>query len=261
MKYKISEIIDFIENWAKPEYMMDWDNSGKQIYFDRCIEKVLVSMDVDNLIVDKAVKENIGLIVTHHPLFFTGLKSISEGEYKSDLILKLLENKISVFSAHTTLDVAKNGVNDILAEKLQIINTKDLAECENSYYIGKIGYIKEMNLISFLDKMKKSLCISDIKLMGKKKEVVSKIALCGGSGSDFIPQAIREKADVFITGDLKYHDAQYAYENNLMLIDIGHFQSEKFILEEIKLQLLDSFINLSIEVHDNTNFYFKVENI
>lgn len=261
MKYKTSEIISFIENWAKPEYMMDWDNSGKQIYFDRCIEKVLVSMDVDNVIVDKAVKENIGLIITHHPLFFTGLNSISEGEYKSDLILRLLENKISLFSAHTTLDVARNGVNDVLAEKLEILDIKDLAECENSYYIGKVGSIKEINIISFIDKIKKSLCISDIRLMGKKKELISKVALCGGSGSDFIPQAIREKADAFITGDLKYHDAQYAYENNLMLIDIGHFQSEKFILEEIKQQLQESFNNLYIEIYDNTNFYFKVENI
>ena len=124
MKYPVSEIKDYMQNWAKDEYQLSWDNSGSQIEFKEKTDSVVLGLDLTDNLVEKAIETNSKLIITHHPMFFSGTKSIIEGSYLGDNIIKLIKNNISVFSYHTSMDIANNGVNDTLFEKLNLMNKK-----------------------------------------------------------------------------------------------------------------------------------------
>ena len=112
MKYPVSEIKDYMQNWAKDEYQLSWDNSGSQIEFKEKTDSVVLGLDLTDNLVEKAIETNSKLIITHHPMFFSGTKSIIEGSYLGDNIIKLIKNNISVFSYHTSMDIANNGVNE-----------------------------------------------------------------------------------------------------------------------------------------------------
>ncbi|MBU5669965.1 Nif3-like dinuclear metal center hexameric protein [Peptoniphilus sp. MSJ-1] len=246
MKYQIKEIKEFMTNWAKDEYQLSWDNSGSQIEFNEKTDSVVVGMDLTDELVDLAIKNGSKLIVTHHPMFFSGVKNIIENTYSGDNIIKLIENRISVFSYHTSMDIADDGVNDSLFEKLMLKN-KEVLIYEEEKPMGLVGELKiSHDLKGLLDGLRDILDLENIRVYGKEREI-NKVALMGGAGADFLREAIKIGADAYITGDVKYHDGQSAYENEIILVDIGHFHSEKFIIPKIEKNLKDKFEDL--EVH------------
>ncbi|EFI42371.1 MULTISPECIES: Nif3-like dinuclear metal center hexameric protein [Peptoniphilus] len=258
MEYDVIKLIEFLENWANPSFQEEWDNSGWQILFDE--EKtasIVVALDIDDRVIDFAIEKNSKLIITHHPMFFRGIKNINFSSYFGENILKLIENKISVYSSHTSLDIAINGVNDCLAEFLELDNCVGLSEMENGCYIGKIGTNNKFNsLAEIKNKFEDELKIDNIKLYGKYPSKLDIIAICGGSGSDFISDAVKHNANLYITGDIKYHDGQYAYENNIAVMDIGHYGSEKLIIEKLSYEYKNKF---EIDVYSLTSSNFELE--
>ncbi|RVU55312.1 Nif3-like dinuclear metal center hexameric protein [Anaerosphaera multitolerans] len=262
MHYKVEEIIRFMENWAKPEYEEDWDNSGVQILFENSeIENIVVALDLTDEVVDMAIEKNVKLIITHHPMFFNGLKSIRSDEYIGKNVIRLIENKITVYSAHTTLDIAEEGVNDTISKLLNLREVKGLYKTEKGYYIGRTGLLeKEMPLEEFIEFLKLQFNINNLRIYGKLKESVKKVSLCGGAGADFIRNAIDEKSDIYFTGDVKHHEGQLAYENNLIIVDIGHYNSEKIIVEKIKEKLLKDF-KLNIYTTLKNSYEIDVDDI
>lgn len=242
---KVKEIIDFIKSIA-PEYMQeDWDNSGSQLYFDEDTPGVMLTLDVTDNVIDATIKENYKLILSHHPMIFGGLKSIVEGQYLSDNIIKAIFNRISIYSAHTSLDSAKGGVNDALCEELKLKIMSPLGQGQSGYTMGYIcQYEKALSFEEFKNSLKKY----KVKIYGRPREI-KKVAICGGSGMDFFEEA--KTCDAFITGDVKYHDGQKAYENNLTLVDMGHYTSEKFVLEKLKKSLLNEFKNLEVDIAES----------
>lgn len=251
---KTSEIISFMESWAKKEDALSWDNCGPQIYFQENVKKILISLDLYDEVIEKAKKENCNLIITHHPMFFSGVKSIAQGTYMGDNIIDLIDHRITVFSAHTNLDIAQGGVNDTLADYFQLKERKSLAreEDKDMGIVGTLPY--PMELKDFVWKMKRELEIPFIHIYGRPTQKVSRIALLGGSGADFIKDALQHQVDVYITSDLKYHDGQYAYEQNLTLLDLGHFHSEKILLQKIKEKLEQQFPHQEILIHMDTKY-------
>jgi|GEM_PF-120517 len=246
MKYQTREIKNFMTNWAKDEDQLSWDNSGSQIEFNEETESVVVGMDLTDELVDLAVEKGAKLIITHHPLFFSGVKNIIEDTYTGDNIIKLIKNNISVFSYHTSMDVAIGGVNYALFDKLSLENREVLAYDEEKP-MGLVGELNHThNLGGLLEGLKDILNLKNIRVYGKNKDEINKIALMGGAGVDFLDDAIRAGADAFITGDVKYHDGQRAYEKGIILIDIGHFHSEKFIISKIKDELEKEFKDLKV---------------
>lgn len=246
MKYQIKEIKEFMTNWAKDEYQLSWDNSGSQIEFNEKTNSVVVGMDLTDELVDLAIKNGSKLIVTHHPMFFSGVKNIIENTYSGDNIIKLIDNRISVFSYHTSMDIADDGVNDSLFEKLMLKN-KEVLTYEEEKPMGLVGELKKPHdLKGLLDGLRDILDLKNIRVYGKEREI-NKVAIMGGAGADFLRDAIKIGADAYITGDVKYHDGQSAYENEIILVDIGHFHSEKFIIPKIEKNLKDNFEDL--EVH------------
>jgi dinuclear metal center YbgI/SA1388 family protein len=196
----------------------------------------MLTLDIDSNAVDYAVNNNIELIITHHPFLFSNIKSIDYNTYEGKLIRKLIINNINLYSMHTNFDMADMGVNQKLAEKLNILkyDVLHVVNRDLSGY-GGVGNIERINIIKYAKEVKSKLSAEHIKLYCNDNErTIERVAFCGGSGSEFIEDAINKNADVYITGDIKYHQAQSALQNNLCIIDAGHYNTEYHSLENIK---------------------------
>lgn len=258
MKYPVEEIKSFMEDWAKNEYQLSWDNSGSQVEFKENTDSVVLAMDVTDKVIDRALEMDAKLIISHHPMFFSGSKIIIEGTYLGDNIIKLIKNNISVFSYHTSMDVADDGVNDTLFEKLDLKNKSTLTY-EEEKPMGLIGEFERELTLTDLDKfLKEKLQVSKIKYYGREDRNIKKVAILGGSGSDFIRQAKEAGVDAYITSDIKYHDGQRAYEDDLILIDVGHFYSERIILPKIKKKLQENFKDLDFYIQESSSFELDI---
>jgi len=227
-----------------------WDNSGLQIgSLSDDIKNIMLTLDIDYEAVEHAVKNNVQLIITHHPFLFSSLKSIDYNTYEGKIIRELILNNINLYSMHTNLDMADKGVNHQLAEKLNIgvYEILNIAGADGAGY-GGIGNISPRNIIEYASEVKAKLNTGHIKIYcNDKGRNVARVAFCGGSGSEFIYDAISKGADVYITGDIKYHQAQLALQNNLCIIDAGHYYTEYQSMRVIE-QVLSCYNELNVSV-------------
>jgi len=220
---EIEQIIELIESIASPELSAEWDNCGLLINTGKIeIEKVMTALEITRDVIKEAKEKKADLIITHHPVIFDPLKKIDRSSIPGEYIVDLIKSGISVYCAHTNFDEAKGGNNDHLAS---LLNLKD----------GELN--DEMSFKEVWEIVKRALKIDDIKTVGDPSSRIKKVGLCAGAGSDMIPGAAGAGLDLFITGDIKYHDALYASETGLCLIDAGHYGTEKFFAENIALKL------------------------
>lgn len=263
---KANDIMKILDDWAEQKLVDSWDNTGFQIGNDDLdIKKILIALDLDENVLEKAINEGFQMIVTHHPIIFKPLKSINNRSYLGSLILRIITNNIVVYNAHSNLDLAIGGVNDELANILQLTNTKPLNNIvqdkfdEDYYGYGRVGDIDEIDTIDFLYRVKESLCLNDLRVYGNINKKISKIAVCGGSGGEFIHDAYKNGADLYISGDIKYHEAQQGLQLGMIIVDAGHYHTEKVILPVIKKILLHgSKSELCIEVFKETAVAYKI---
>lgn len=220
-----------------PSQLIDsWDNTGFQIGNDeKDVKRILISLDLDERVYKRAVDGDFHMIITHHPAIFKPITSITTSTYKERLLFNLIQKDIVVYNAHTNLDRANNGVNDELARLLELRNVQIL-ECveEGEYGYGRVGDIEKQSLKDYLNFVKERLDTEHLIVYGNADRIVKRVAVCGGSGSEFIHDAYRKGACIYITGDIKYHDAQYGMELGLTIVDAGHYHTEKVILPVIK---------------------------
>lgn len=247
------EIINNLRKWAPEETQEPWDASGWQIKLaDRDVTNVVVAMDVVPEVVDLAVEVGAELILTHHPFLFGGLSNVAEETTKGAMVVDLIRSGISVYSAHTNMDKAKGGVNDQWIDKLGLKNVRVLSEED------ELGIIGENNMsLADLKAVFEAEAIDNVRGYGVKKEAVETIAFVGGSGADYIDEAALQGADVLITGDVKHHDGQHAAEIGLMVLDIGHFHSEKAILMAMA-EWVEEISGASAHVVMNSPFVFEI---
>ena len=257
LKMKIQKVIDAIELWTPTNQSEEFDNVGLIIgNSDNDITGVIVSLDTTEKIIDEAIEKNCNLIVSFHPIIFKGLKKLTSNSYVEKTTIKAIENKVSIYSIHTSLDNHAEGVNYVISKKLGLINTKILIPKENNKSIGmgRIGELeKSLNENEFIiylkDKMKTNL-IRHSRFIGKK---IKKIAVLGGSGAFGIDKAISQNADAYVTADLKYHNF-FEANNKIVLFDIGHFESEQFTKNLIHDYLSKKFPSFAIVLATtNTN--------
>lgn len=247
---KAIEIISLLNQWAPSYLIEEWDNTGFQIGDpEREVKKIFISLDLDREVFERAVEEKAEMIITHHPIIFEPLKTVTRLSYKEKLIYDIIKEDIVVYNAHTNLDLAIGGVNHILAKTLGIKNTEPLKIMyeEPTHGYGRIGEIEETPLLDYLAKVKKGLNTEHLLVYGDINRTIKKVAVCGGSGSSFIYDAYLKGAQIYITGDVKYHEAQYANELGLTIIDGGHYNTEKLILPVIK-KYLEEKISETIDI-------------
>jgi len=335
---KCRDIVEILERLAPVKLAEPWDNVGLLIGdMNQEIKNIMVTLDITSQVAQEAAERKADMIISHHPFIFKPLKRITEDDYTGSVVRMLIRNNISVYAAHTNLDIAWGGLNDALAkrfglnkvtplhtissqsykklvvfvpkgyedvvreamsregagwignysdctfmasgigtykplegtnpfsgtvgklekaeeirietivssEKLgkvvrSMLNAHPYEEVAYDIYplelkgeetgIGRVGLLKEaVTLEQLIKNIKKELGISYLRYVGDKEKEIKKIAICSGSGAEYIPDCVRQKVDVYITGDIKYHDAQSAEHAGLCLIDAGHFETEHIV--------------------------------
>lgn len=252
---KARNIIEKMNKWIPKDYIDSWDNTGFQIGDpQREVEKILIALDLDRYVLNKAIDEDFQMIITHHPIIFKPLNSITTMGHNTHIIFDAIKNDIVVYNAHSNLDLVDGGVNDCLANSLGLRDTIPLSLVNRDNLpptlgYGRLGFVDRVSFDDYLEFIKKSLSSNHLVIYGDVKEYIEKVAVCGGSGSDFIYDAYRHQADIYVTGDIKYHDAQYGHELGLTIIDAGHFNTEKIVLPAIKNYLhseLDNKVQIEL---------------
>jgi len=216
----IKDIIREIEEYAPLALQESYDNAGVQVGdVDQQATGVLLCLDVVESIIDEACRLNCNLIISHHPLIFNPLKSLTGKNYIERCIIKAIQREIVIYSAHTNLDNAFGGTNYKIAEKIGLQNIGQIG----TVVVGELAFSQSEQ--AFLHHLKDIFQLKSLEHSPSRKKDVKKVAVCGGSGSFLILDAIASGADVFITGEAKYND-YYNVENNILLVVIGHYESE-----------------------------------
>lgn len=275
MTYIISQITSFLESLAPLHFQESYDNSGLLVGNPNTeITGILVSLDTIESVIEEAKSKNCNLIVAHHPIIFRGLKSLTGKNYIERTIIKAIQEGIAIYAIHTNLDNIQNGVNAKISEKIGITNTQILSPKNNIFHTinenetqkvgsGMIGELSEaISATAFLANLKSKMNLPLIKhtsLKNFQDRKIKKIAVCGGAGSFLLNEAIKQKADFFITADYKYHEF-FDAENKIIICDIGHYESEVFTKDLLINFLKNEFENLEIKAcQTNTNpveYYF-----
>jgi len=194
---------------------------------ERDIQSVLLTTDVTPEVVDEAIMRGCQLIVSHHPLLFHGLKQVCGQTPQARVVEQAIRHGIAIYSAHTNLDVAADGINVRLAKKFGLSGLR----CMREDGLGVIGQLKEpMAYEDFLRLVRETLQTTYIRYTLPSKNMVQSIALCGGSGAELIEDAVAQGADVLLTADCKYHEFQDA-DGRIGLVDIDHWVSERHARE------------------------------
>lgn len=246
---EIKEILDKLENFAPLDFQEPYDNSGLQVGNPyQPVTSVLLTVDVTEGTVDEAVTKGANLIISHHPLIFNALKKITGQNYIERTVIKALKHNIVIYSAHTNLDKIIGGVSYKMAEKLLLQNVRILHPENEFCGLGCIGQLPTPeNTEIFLARLKTIFNLTAIRHSQLVNRRISKVAVCGGSGAEFISDAIRQHADIYITADIKYHQFFLA-DNQIIIADIGHYESEQFTKEIFNDQLIGFFPNFAIHV-------------
>ena len=246
----------------------------------RDIESVLLTTDVTTDVVDEAIMLGCQLIISHHPLLFHGLKQVCGQTPQARIVEKAIKHDIAIYSAHTSLDSVPGGINTRLADLLGLVNVTPLQQGGVSF-LGVIGSFPEpMSFDSFLKRVRARLDTtyirytlpktqssnlqifesSNLQIFESSNLQISKVALCGGSGAEFIPEAIAQGADVYLTADVKYHEFQEA-DGRIAIVDIDHWVSEKHARDIFRDILAPLGVKCYISEKDHTPIYCVTDKI
>lgn len=237
---KLYNVIEKIEQFAPKGLAEEWDNVGLQVGDpNNDVKKAVVCLDVTSDIVDFSIENNIDLIISHHPFIMSAMKSIDFS--KNTELKKIIKNDIAVYSMHTNFDFCYGGVNDILCEKIGL--SCFVPEKENDLRVGRLN--SPILLSEFIANIKEIFHVTTILYCGELSKKVQTVAICGGSGGAYIENA--KMADVYLTGEIKYHDFDRANKLGLAVVTAGHFETEDItlfkireLLKEINLEVLDT---------------------
>lgn len=263
----LEDILNFLKKRFPEEQKEEWDNVGLMTG-DSCreIKKVLVTLDVTSETVCEAKDFGADLVISHHPLIFSPIKKIVEDNGLGSTLIQLIKNDIAVYSMHTNFDKAEGGMNDLLAEKIGLLDIRKYTEEEllgsdgkAVDNIGRVGTLEmPMTLDDFADFVKATLGCRAMKIFGDGEEIVQTVALCSGSGGSMMTAAFNSGANVYLTSDLNHHHAQSAAETGLNLIDAGHFETENIITDFLYDLLSAEFPELTIKKSGATPFWRSV---
>ena len=232
---KIKEVLSALERFAPLPLQESWDNAGLQVGLTETeVSGALLCLDVNEKIVDEAIRKGCNVVVSHHPLLFRGLKTISDLTDVQRTVMKAVQKGVCVISMHTNMDNAKGGVNYKMAEKLGLrdvlfLAPKSVDGVESGS--GVIGELPEAQASDdFVLAVKKAFGVECAMCNELLRRPVRKVALCGGAGDFLLDEALKAGADAFITGEMHYHQ-YFGYEQQIQICVIGHYQSEQYTTE------------------------------
>jgi len=228
---KTRDALDLLEKIAPAWLAESWDNPGLQVgSYSQEIKKIFMALDPTLEALRSASDRHAQLLLTHHPLIFTPLSQVDINAYPGNVVIEAVKGGISVVSAHTNLDVAAGGINDILAELLGLQQVEVLEEKigVDGAGLGRVGNLAKAGMLtSVVEDVRQVFGSDNLRLVADGDVQVRRIAVVGGSGGGLTSRASEKEADLLITGDVGHHHALEAKSVGIALIDAGHFQTEK----------------------------------
>ena len=247
---KAYELISWLEEKYSPSFAEDWDNVGLLVGDDeKEVSHVFLALDLTEEVLNEAEQAGADMIITHHPMIFSGIKKINNHTFTGRKIIKLIQKDIPYYAMHTNYDVL--GMADLSAGYLKLKDTKVLSvtnsEGENPEGFGRVGKLpQKMSLLDCARYVKECNHLSDVRFYGNPDREVEVAAVCTGSGKSMIKDAIRAGADVYVTGDIDHHTGIDAVAEGIAIIDAGHYGTEYIFADALKKNLLEAFPGLSV---------------
>ena len=253
MPVSVQDVYNAIDAFAPFELAEEWDNVG--ILAGSAAQQVtgvLCALDLNPMVVEEAVRKGANLIVTHHPILFRGRKNLREDDAEGRMLASLLRANIALIAAHTNFDNAVPGVNDALAERLGL---SDVLPLENGMRIGTTG---EETLGRFCRHASEALG-APVRCYGEADRPVCRVAVLGGAGEDFCPQAIAAGADVYLTGEVAHHKAWDAYLSGLCVLEAGHAATELPAIQMLQrgLQKAADGVQWNVRIFESETALFR----
>lgn len=243
----VKELYDYLDERIPRSLSCEWDNDGLMLCAEpeRSARRVLLALDATAEAVKYAAENGFDAIVTHHPMIFSPLRSLTVFDGTARKALFLAKNGIAVMSFHTRLDALEGGVNDVLASKLGVENTAPFGPAGEE--MGRVGSLPApVPFTEFCKSVSRALASPHVAAIGKA-ESVQKVALLGGGGKDFVKSARAAGADVFVTGEVTYNVMLEAAEAGLCLVTAGHYHTERPVLSALKAMISEKFEEIEVE--------------
>lgn len=241
---KTSQVIRALGSIAPAGIAASWDNSGWQIRHESTnVTGLLLTIDVTTEVLDEATQAQANLIVSHHPLIFDPLKMLDLHFAKARVIAKAIQDEVNVFSMHSNLDVSPHSPSFALAELLGLAKIRFLSPLRLRAPFdvgwGAVGKLEQSISVSALkDLIIQSLQTELVRVVtADMSQTFRSVAIGAGSLSNLIPNVLEQSLTVYITSDVKYHDAQYAVNNGLTILDVDHYFAERPVLDKIQRTL------------------------
>ena len=257
---KVKDITGIIETFAPLSIQESWDNSGLCIGSPEAeVKSVLLGLDCTSELVDEAIACGADMIVTHHPLIFSGLKKITPEDPVGETVMKAIAAGISIYAAHTNSDKVLSGVSGAMAARLGLQNVQILDEDGDGTGLGVVGDLPEpMTADELVAFVKDRFGLKAMRTSRLLEGRISRIAMCGGSGGSLIGAAMDSGAQLYISGDISYHN--FFTRKGFMIMDIGHYESEKEIVEILFSLIKKNFPTFAVRITQNINsnpiYYF-----
>ena len=249
----VADIIALMDQWAPRSIAEEWDNPGLQVGSPAWpVKKIMIALDATPAVVMDACQQNADLLITHHPFIFKALRNIDYSTPLGQMIEMAVNHHLSYFSTHTNLDWTAGRLNDAFSEisgLKHVTALEALPDAEGESGLGRIGELETpVELAVLAQNIRSCLGIQSIRVAGPFDLMTKRVAVCTGSGSGLLKSFFASNAHVFVSGDLRYHDARDAELYNRGLIDVGHFASEHIVVGLIQRKLAEGLSSNGHEV-------------
>jgi len=257
-----SEIMDCLEELSPKSFAESWDNVGLLCgRKEKEVRSIYIALDATKEVIKGAVAAGADMLITHHPMIFKAMKQIHSDDFIGSRILELAEHGIAYYAMHTNFDVM--GMADAVADELELQDRKVLSvtyeDDISKEGIGRIGVLPQtMTLAECAQYVKKSCQVEHVKVYGNPSETMIYAAVCPGSGKSCIEDAIRQGADVLITGDIDHHEGLDAVERGLAIIDAGHYGLEKIFVPYMMEYCKRKFPGITVQAASEQNPFWII---
>ena len=245
MAVRIDEFVGLVEEIAPRSLAYEWDNTGLLLRCGDTVSKVLICLDATQSAVDEAAACGCDMILAHHPLLFSPIKTLDFAHATQGVLMRLIKNGISLYAAHTSFDRVQGGINDVLAELLTLVDVQTAGE-DGLMRVGRLQQPCAQEALAAC--VKNSLGISHIRVSSGFEGLVSRVAVVGGSGGEYAAEALSAGAQALVTGEVKHHQWLEAKAMGILLIEAGHHDTERCFAEAIfgRLQLRINALQLDL---------------
>lgn len=267
---KISQLIRWFETWAPPHWQESWDNCGWQIepgVLDQ-EARVLVCLTPTLAVMEEAIALNaqgreVNLIFAHHPLIFSPLKSVQKGDPVGEMVRLAIAHNIGVYSAHTNFDQIADGTADVLAQLFDLRDCEPVVPTQEGLGYGRVGSLDPaLSLGGLLELIQTQLSPPDLiySPAASLDQTISRLAVLGGSGAGFLSAVAKTGAHAYLTSDCKFHQFQAGRDLHLVLIDAGHYATERPACDRLTQKFRDrgvAWAQLSQQDEDFRQFFSR----